>query len=155
MRGDVELGQHLPEQELAEQMHVSCIPVREAMRQLEQEGLVVRVPNRGCFVADFTEFFRVVLPISLPGIVAVSIFAFLAAWNDFLWSILLFRFDRPMNNMIAAISQYAGWGFFDYRMKGEEGDFDQGYQSVPVNWRISSPRKRGFFKLLQEITGGK
>lgn len=55
LRGDVELGQHLPEQELAEQMHVSRIPVREAMRQLEQEGLVVRVPNRGCFVADFTE----------------------------------------------------------------------------------------------------
>lgn len=55
LRGDVELGQHLPEQELAEQMRVSRIPIREAMRQLEQEGLVVRVPNRGCFVADFTE----------------------------------------------------------------------------------------------------
>jgi DNA-binding GntR family transcriptional regulator len=25
------------------------------MRQLEQEGLVVRIPNRGCFVADFSE----------------------------------------------------------------------------------------------------
>jgi len=55
LRGDVELGQHLPEQELAEQMRVSRIPIREAMRQLEQEGLVVRIPNRGCFVADFTE----------------------------------------------------------------------------------------------------
>lgn len=55
LRGDVELGQHLPEQELAEQMRVSRIPIREAMRQLEQEGLIVRVPNRGCFVADFTE----------------------------------------------------------------------------------------------------
>ncbi len=55
LRGDVELGQHLPEQELAEQMRVSRIPIREAMRQLEQEGLIVRVPNRGCFVVDFTE----------------------------------------------------------------------------------------------------
>lgn len=55
LRGDVDLGQHLPEQELAEQMRVSRIPVREAMRQLEQEGLVVRIPNRGCFVTDFTE----------------------------------------------------------------------------------------------------
>jgi hypothetical protein len=35
-------------------------------------------------------------------------------------------------------------------MKGES--FDEGYQSVPVNWGISSPRKRGFFKLLAEIT---
>lgn len=55
LRGDVDFGQHLPEQELAEQMHVSRIPIREAMRQLEQEGLVVRIPNRGCFVADFSE----------------------------------------------------------------------------------------------------
>jgi len=64
-----------------------------------------------------------------------------------------FDFDKPMNNMIAAISEYAGWGFFDYRMKGEEGDFAAGYQSVPVNWEISSPRKRGFFTLLKEVTG--
>ena len=43
------------------------------------------------------------------------------------------------------------WGYFDYRFKGE--GFDEGYQSVPVNWGISSERKRGFFTLLQEITG--
>lgn len=64
-----------------------------------------------------------------------------------------FDFDKPMNNMIAAISEYAGWGFFDYRMKGEEGDYHAGYQSVPVNWGISSPRKRGFFNLLKQVTG--
>ncbi len=57
-----------------------------------------------------------------------------------------------MNNMVAAISEYAGWGFFDYRMKGET-DVNEGYQSVPVNWGLSSERKRGFFKLLKEVTG--
>jgi hypothetical protein len=65
-----------------------------------------------------------------------------------------FHFNKPMNNMIASVSAYAGWGFFDYRMKGES-DFDEGYQSVPVNWGLSSERKRGFFKLLKEITGEK
>jgi hypothetical protein len=35
----------------------------------------------------------------------------------------------------------------------EEG-FDEGYQSVPVNWQISSTRKKGFFNKLKEITGG-
>ncbi len=64
-----------------------------------------------------------------------------------------FDFDKPMNNMIAAISAYAGWGFFDYRMKGEEHDYALGYQSVPVNWGISSARKREFFRLLKEATG--
>jgi hypothetical protein len=62
-----------------------------------------------------------------------------------------FDFDKPRNNFVAAISEYASWGFFDFRMKGE--GFDEGYQSVPVNWGISSGRKRGFFELLREITG--
>ena len=38
-------------------------------------------------------------------------------------------------------------------MTGE--GFDDGYQSVPVNWGLSSERKRGFFRLLSEITGSK
>jgi len=63
-----------------------------------------------------------------------------------------FDFDKPDNNFIAAVSRYAGWGYFDYRMKGE--GYDDGFQSVPVNWQISSPRKRGFFGLLKEMTGG-
>jgi hypothetical protein len=61
------------------------------------------------------------------------------------------HFDAPVNNFAAAIGEYASWGYFDYRMKGE--GFDQGYQSVPVNWGISSERKRGFFTLLKSITG--
>ncbi|PYK62522.1 MAG: hypothetical protein DME21_06060 [Verrucomicrobia bacterium] len=39
----------------------------------------------------------------------------------------------------------------DYRKNGE--GWDAGYQSVPVNWGISSARKRGFFELLSGITG--
>ncbi len=62
-----------------------------------------------------------------------------------------FAFDLPRNNCVAAVSEYASWGLFDYRMKGE--GFDEGYQSVPVNWGISSQRKQGFFRLVAEITG--
>ncbi len=62
-----------------------------------------------------------------------------------------FDFDAPDNNMLAAIGRYAGWGYFDYRMAGE--GFQEGYQSVPVNWQISSARKRGFFGLLAKVTG--
>ncbi len=62
-----------------------------------------------------------------------------------------FDFDRPDNNFVASIRQYCSWGFFDYRMKDEA--FDSGYQSVPVNWGISSDRKRAFFEKLKEITG--
>jgi hypothetical protein len=64
-----------------------------------------------------------------------------------------FNFDQPSNNFLSALGEYASWGYFDYRMKDE--GFDEGYQSVPVNWGISSDRKRGFFKLLSDITGDK
>jgi hypothetical protein len=64
-----------------------------------------------------------------------------------------YDFDKPDNNFVAAIRAYASWGYFDYRRKGE--GFDEGYQSVPVNWKISSERKRGFLRLLSEITGEK
>jgi hypothetical protein len=64
-----------------------------------------------------------------------------------------FDFDKPGNNFTAAVGEYASWGYFDYRMRGEH--FDDGFQSVPVNWTISSPRKRAFFELLSEMTGEK
>jgi hypothetical protein len=63
-----------------------------------------------------------------------------------------FDFEKPENNFISAISQYAGWGYFDYRMKGE--DFAEGYQSMPCDWASNSVRKKGFYRLLKEITGG-
>jgi len=62
-----------------------------------------------------------------------------------------FDFDKPENNMLAALRAYSSWGYFDYRLTGER--FDDGYQSVPVNWTISSPRKRAFFALLSRVTG--
>lgn len=63
-----------------------------------------------------------------------------------------FDFDQPDNNFTAAVKEHVSWGFFDFRMKNET--FDDGYQSVPVNWGISSGRKKGFFGLLRQIAGG-
>ena len=62
-----------------------------------------------------------------------------------------FDFTRPQNNMMAAVRAGASWGYFDYRLAGER--FDDGYQSVPVNWTISSQRKREFFELVATVTG--
>lgn len=62
-----------------------------------------------------------------------------------------FDFDKPMNNMIAAFKAHTSWGYFDFRMKGE--GFEQGYQSVPVDWGINSDRKKAFFGKLKEIAG--
>jgi len=62
-----------------------------------------------------------------------------------------YNFNEPFNNFVAAVQSYASWGYFDYRREGEA--FEEGYQSVPVDWRISSDRKRSFFGLLRQITG--
>ena len=62
-----------------------------------------------------------------------------------------FDFDKPMNNFVAATSVYASWGYFDYRMKDE--GYNEGYQSVPVDWGINSERKKGFFNLVERIFG--
>jgi hypothetical protein len=64
-----------------------------------------------------------------------------------------YDFAQPTNNFVAAVSEHASWGFFDFRRRGE--GFDEGYQSVPVNWGISSERKREFFRFTAEITGSK
>ncbi|HEV7348554.1 hypothetical protein [Telluribacter sp.] len=63
-----------------------------------------------------------------------------------------FDFDQPVNNFVNAVKAYASWGYFDYRKEGE--GFHEGYQSIPADWGINSDRKRGFFTLLREITGG-
>ncbi|HEY1052202.1 MAG TPA: hypothetical protein VGE39_20665 [Prosthecobacter sp.] len=64
-----------------------------------------------------------------------------------------FDFEQPDNNMTAAVKEHVSWGYFDFRRKDATQAFNDGYQSVPVNWDISSERKKGFFKLLKEITG--
>ena len=61
-----------------------------------------------------------------------------------------FDFDKPWNNFLAALSRGASWGYFD---PGENNHMD-GYQSVPVSLGLSTERKRGFFELVRDITGG-
>ncbi|MGE3269622.1 MAG: GntR family transcriptional regulator [Chloroflexota bacterium] len=53
--GELRPGDRVLETELAEQLGVSRGPVREAFRQLEQEGLLVSYPHRGTFVATVPE----------------------------------------------------------------------------------------------------
>lgn len=50
--GELKPGERLMEVQLAEKLGVSRTPVREAIRKLELEGLVVMVPRKGAFVSD-------------------------------------------------------------------------------------------------------
>lgn len=52
--GELAPGIQLRQDELAEKFGTSRIPVREALRQLEAEGFVTFLPNRGAVVSDLS-----------------------------------------------------------------------------------------------------
>jgi DNA-binding GntR family transcriptional regulator len=78
IRGEIAEGTQLRQDAIATQYQVSRIPVREALRQLDAEGLIAIVPNRGAVVPalspeDIEELFSIrallepeVLKLSIP-----------------------------------------------------------------------------------------
>jgi DNA-binding GntR family transcriptional regulator len=82
IRGEIPEGTLLRQDLIATQYQVSRIPVREALRQLDAEGLVAILPNRGAIVpelspADVEELFKIrsllepeVLKASIPQLTA-------------------------------------------------------------------------------------
>ncbi|GAB3061162.1 GntR family transcriptional regulator [Virgibacillus ainsalahensis] len=52
---EVQFGERLLESELAEMFDVSRSTLREALKTLEQEGLVISKARRGTYVVDFSE----------------------------------------------------------------------------------------------------
>lgn len=54
LSGELRSGEQLGQAEIAAQMNISRAPVREALRQLEEEGLVESIPYKGTFVARIT-----------------------------------------------------------------------------------------------------
>ena len=50
LRGEIQEGEQLRQDAIAQEFDVSRIPVREALRQLEAEGLIAIVPHRGAIV---------------------------------------------------------------------------------------------------------
>jgi multiple sugar transport system permease protein len=69
---------------------------------LEEAALV-----DGC--SYFSAFCRIILPISLPGLAAVTIFTFLNAWNDFLWASLLLN-QGEMKTVQVGIGDFSAEG---------------------------------------------
>lgn len=53
MNGELQDGDRLIEEDLASRLGVSRLPIREALRMLEHEGLVTVLPRRGAFVARY------------------------------------------------------------------------------------------------------
>jgi DNA-binding GntR family transcriptional regulator len=55
LRRELPPGTRIVESELARQLSVSQSPVRDALRRLAHEGLVIQLPRRGTFVAEISD----------------------------------------------------------------------------------------------------
>ena len=55
LKGEFQPGERLMEIQLAQRLGVSRTPIREAIRKLELEGLVIMIPRKGAEVAKITE----------------------------------------------------------------------------------------------------
>lgn len=75
LSGELEPGARIVEQEIAEELGVSRGPVREALRQLEEEGLVEYARNVGCSVKKITleDIYEIYLLRATYEIVAVKL----------------------------------------------------------------------------------
>jgi DNA-binding GntR family transcriptional regulator len=54
VRGDLQPGERLPIEELADVFEMSPMPIREALRRLDAVGLVENVPHRGARVTELS-----------------------------------------------------------------------------------------------------
>ena len=54
LTGEIKARTRLMEIDLAERMNVSRTPIREAIRELATDGLVVIEPRRGAYVSDIS-----------------------------------------------------------------------------------------------------
>lgn len=52
--GKYPMGSSVSDAEIAKELNISRSPVREALKKLEGEGIIINYPNRGRFVVNFT-----------------------------------------------------------------------------------------------------
>lgn len=141
---DLEPGQKLTELELAAQLGTSRAPVREALRQLEQEGLVVSYPYRGTEVLGVSqeEIENVLVPIRI----ALERFAF-----DKAMSAVADEDVAGLNAIIESMDEAASAGDLA-RLADDDIRFHEaivvlsGQQHCLQIWRTIQPRVRAYFR---------
>lgn len=137
-------GDRLKEAELSEQLGISRAPVREALRQLEHEGLVVSLPYRATEVLGISqeEIAEVLVPIRLT----LETFAFRRALP------LLSEDDLDALGVLVQTMRQAGAiGDLDALAEADVRFHElvierSGQQHCLQIWRSIQPRVRAYFR---------
>lgn len=118
-------GEHLTERQLAAQLGVSNIAIREAFGRLAEEGLILRLPRRGAFVSE----------VSPQTVEELADFRVLVEQQAAVWSMQ--RWNAELDAEVAAILD-------DMRDAAHAGDADRVFRCDErfheVFWRAASNR---------------
>lgn len=114
-RGELKPGARLRPEEIAGEIGMSRMPVREAFRRLDAEGLLTIRPNRGAVVADFNaqqllELFE--MRSVLEGLAMRHAVANVGGMAIEDLRDLLFRMDRGRHECDQWLKRH--WGFHEY-----------------------------------------
>ena len=60
-----------------------------------------------------------------------------------------FHFTEPSNHLLTSVDEYTSWGYYEQG----QNNYQDGFQSPPVNWTINTDNKRQFFELVKKVTG--
>jgi len=59
-----------------------------------------------------------------------------------------FGFTEPHNHLLASVNEYVSWGYYEQG----QNNYQDGFQSPPVNWTINTENKKQFFELVKKVT---
>jgi hypothetical protein len=60
-----------------------------------------------------------------------------------------FSFSEPNNHLLASVNEYVSWGYYEQG----QNNYQDGFQSPPVNWTVNTENKKQFFELVKKVTG--
>ena len=75
----------------------------------------------------FQTFFRVIMPLAMPGVAAISIYSFVTAWNEYLFAVVLTQ-SETMKTLAVGIGQMVG----QYRISWNDLMASSLYASLPL-----------------------
>lgn len=143
IHGELAPGDRLREEDLSEQLDMSRGPIREALRQLEQEGLVASFPYRGTVVAQV--WGEEVLEVLVPIRATLELFALTHALRR-----MEERDFRELAGIVEEMDAAAETGNL-----ARVVELDMGFHRLIVErsglfhslqlWEMISPRMRGLF----------
>jgi len=75
----------------------------------------------------FQTFYRVVMPLAMPGVAAVAIYSFITAWNEYMFALVLTQ-SEDMKTLAVGIGQMVG----QYRTSWNDLMASSLYASIPL-----------------------